>query len=139
MILLAVLYGCETWSITLKGKSRLMMSENRLQRKIFGARREEVIKEWRKIHNEELYGLYSLPNIVRVFKSRRMRWAGHVARMGRYEVFAVFRWGNLRERGHLGDPGVDGRIILRCMFRKWDVEVWSELSWLRMGTGGGRL
>jgi len=54
-------------------------------------------------------------------KSRKMRWAGYVACMGRGEVYTVFWWGNLRERGHLGDPGIDGRIILRWIFRKWDV------------------
>jgi hypothetical protein len=56
-----------------------------------------------------------------VIKSRRMRWAGHVARMGRREVCIGFRWGNPRERDHWGDPGLDGRIILRWIFRKWDV------------------
>jgi hypothetical protein len=56
--------------------------ENRVPRRIFGARRDEVIGEWRKLHNEELNNLYSLPNIVQVVKSKRMRWAGHVARMG---------------------------------------------------------
>jgi hypothetical protein len=90
--------------------------------------------EWRKIHNEELNDLYSSPNIVRVIKSRRMRWTGHVARIGREEVYTGFWWGNLRERGHLGDPGVDGRIILRWIFRKWDVRVWTGSSWLRLGT-----
>jgi hypothetical protein len=72
-----------------------------------------VIGEWRKLHNEELNDLYSLPNIVRVVKSRRMRWAGHVERMGRREVCTGFCWGRLRERDHWGDPDVNGRIILR--------------------------
>jgi len=54
-------------------------------------------------------------------------------------TYTGFCWGNLRERDHLGDPGIDGRIILRWIFRKWDVEVWTELSWLRIGTGGGHL
>jgi hypothetical protein len=70
------------------------------------------------LHNEELTDMYSSPNIVRVIKSRRMRWEWHVARMGeRKGVYRVW-WGNLRERGHLGDPGVDGIIILRWVFRK---------------------
>jgi hypothetical protein len=71
--------------------------------------------------NEELNDLYSSPNIVRVIKSRRMRWAGHVARMGRGEAYRRFWWGNLRERDQLGDPGVDWSTLLRWIFRKWDV------------------
>jgi hypothetical protein len=77
------LYGCETWSLTLREKRRLRVFENRVLRGMFGARRDEVTGEWRKLHNEELHNLYCSPNIVRVIKSRRMRWAGHVARMGR--------------------------------------------------------
>ena len=68
-----------------------------------------------------------------------MRWAGHVANIVRRETYTGFRWGNLRERDHLGDPGVDGRIILRWNFRKCDVELWTGSSWLRIGTGGGHL
>ena len=94
---------------------------------------------WRKLHNEELRDLYSLPNIVRVVKSRRMRWAGHVARVGEGRVCTGFWWGNLRERDHLGDPDVDGRVILRWIFRKREAVVGSGWSWLRIGTGGGRL
>jgi hypothetical protein len=70
-------YGCETWSLTLKEERRL-----RVLRRIFGPKRDEVTGEWRKLHNEELHDMYCLPNIVRVIKSRRMRWAGHVARIG---------------------------------------------------------
>ena len=69
----------------------------------------------------------------------RIRWAGHVARKGRREAYTGFWWGNLRERDHLGDPGVDGRIILRWIFRKWDVGVLIGSSWLRIGTVGGHL
>jgi hypothetical protein len=76
-----VLYGCETWSLTLREERRLRVFENSVLRRIFGPRRDEVTGEWRKLHNKELSNLYSLPNIVRVIKSRRMRWAGHVARM----------------------------------------------------------
>jgi hypothetical protein len=72
-------------------------------------------------------------------KSRIMRWADHVARMGREEVCTGFWWENLRERDHWGEPGVDGRIIISRIFRKWDVGVWTGLSWLRIETGGGRL
>jgi len=70
-----------------------------------------------------------------VIKSRRMRWAGYVAHIGERKGVAGFWCENLRERDHLGDPGVDGRIILRRIFRKWDVEVWIGSSWLGIGTG----
>jgi hypothetical protein len=81
VILPVVLYGCETWSLTLREEQRLRVFENRLLRKIFGHKREED-GSWRKLHNDELHSLYSSPNIVRVIKSRRVRWAEHVARMG---------------------------------------------------------
>jgi hypothetical protein len=84
-----VLYGCETWSLTLREERKLRVFENMVLRRIFGPRSDEVTGEWRRLHNEELNDLYSLPNIVRVIKSRRMRWAGHVARMG--EERGVYR------------------------------------------------
>ena len=86
------------------------------------------------LHNEELSDLYSLPNIVRVVKSRRMRWAGHVARMG--EERGVHR---VLVGDHWGDRGVDGSIILRWIFRKWEGVVGTGWSWLRIGSGDGRL
>jgi hypothetical protein len=81
--------------------------------------------------------LYCSPNIIRVNKSIRMGWVGHVARMGRRAVHTRFWWGNLSGKDNLGDPGVDGKIILRWIFRKWDVGAWTGSSWLRIGTGGG--
>jgi hypothetical protein len=81
IILPVVLYGCETWSLTLRDERRLRVFENRMLRRVFGPKKDEVTGEWRKLHNERS-DLYSLPNIVRVVKSRRMRWAGQVARMG---------------------------------------------------------
>jgi hypothetical protein len=82
LVVSVVLYGCETWSLALREEHKLKVFENRVQRRIFGPKRDEVTGEWRKLHNEELRDLYSLPSIIRIIKSRRMRWAGHVARMG---------------------------------------------------------
>jgi hypothetical protein len=82
IILPVILYGCETLSLTLREEHRLRMFENRVLRRIFGPKRDEVTGEWRTLH-EELRNLYSSPSIIRIIKSRRMRWAGHVARMGR--------------------------------------------------------
>jgi hypothetical protein len=89
-----------------------------------------------KLHNEELNYMYS-PNIFLVIKSRRMRCVGHIAFMGREEAYTQFWWENLGKRYHLAHPCVDGRIILRWIFRKWDVVAWTGLSWIRIGTDGG--
>jgi hypothetical protein len=82
IILHVVLYGCETLSLTLKEEDRLRVFENRVLRRIFGPKRDRVTGGWRKLHNEELHNLYSSPSIIRIIKSRKMSWAGHVARMG---------------------------------------------------------
>ena len=76
------------------------MFENMVLRRIFGPRSDVVMGEWRRLHNEELNDLYSSPNIVRVIKSRRMGWAGHVARMGEERVCIRSWWGSRRERDH---------------------------------------
>jgi hypothetical protein len=92
--------------------------ENRVLRRIFGPKRDEVTGGWRKLHNEELHGLYSSTGIVRVIKARRMRWAGHMARMGEvrgaHNILVVSRVG----RNHYEDLGVDGRITLRWILGK---------------------
>jgi hypothetical protein len=86
IILPVVLYGFETWSLTLREERRLRVLENRVLSGIFGPKRDDVTREWRKLHNEELNDLYTSPNVVRVIKSRRMKWAGHVARTGEGRV-----------------------------------------------------
>jgi hypothetical protein len=81
IILPVVLYGCEIWSLTLREEHRLRVFENRVLRKISGPKRDEVIGGWRKLHDKELHNLYCSPSIIRMIKSSRMRWVGHVARM----------------------------------------------------------
>jgi hypothetical protein len=85
IILPMVLYGCETWSLTLREEHRLRVFENRVLRRIFGPKRDEVTEGWRKLHNEELQNLYSSPVIIRMIKSRRMRWAGMYQEWGEEE------------------------------------------------------
>ena len=125
VILPVVLYGCETWSLTLREERKLRVFENIVLR-IFGPRRDEVTGEWRRLHNEELNDLYSSHNIVRVIKSRRMRWAGHVARMG--EERGVYRVlvGKPKGRRPLGRPrrrlADNIRMDLQevgCVYRDW--------------------
>jgi hypothetical protein len=107
VILQVVLYECETWCLTLREEHRLRVYEKRVLRRIFGPKSDED----GKLRNE-LHSLHSSPKIVRVIKSRRMRWAGHVARMG--EGRGVYRvWlGGPNARDHREDLGVGGRIIL---------------------------
>jgi hypothetical protein len=115
-----VLYGCTTWSLTLREKRRLRVFENRVLRRILGPKRDVVTGEWRRLHNKELYALYSLPHFIRVIRLRRLRWAGHVARMGeRRGIYRALK-GNLREGDHLDDQGVNGRIILKWIFENLD-------------------
>jgi len=119
IILPVVLYGCETWSLTLREERRMRVFENRVLRKIFGPKRGKVTGEWRKVHNVELNDPYSSPNIVRVIKSRRMRWAGHVARMGRGEVYTGFWW------GWKETPGIPKR--------RWEDNIKMDLQKVRSG------
>jgi hypothetical protein len=132
------LYGCETWSLTLREKRRLRVFENRVLRRVFGPKRDEVTGEWRKLH-KDLNDLYSLPNIVWVVKSRRMRWAGHVARMGEDRGVHRVLVGKLEEKRPMGRPR-----------RRWEDNIkidsqkvgggrgdWIELA--QIGIGGGHL
>ena len=108
------MYGCETWSLTLRTECGSRVFENRFLSKIFGPKRDEVTWEWRILRNEEFFYLFSSPNIIRVNKSIIMRWVGHVAciRDGRV-VYRSLWWGNLIGKGHLEGLGLDGRIILK--------------------------
>jgi hypothetical protein len=99
IILPVVLYECETWSLTLREEHRLRVFENRVLR-IFGPKRDEVTGEWRELHNEELHNVYSSPNIIRMIKSRMMRWTGHVARMGRRGMHIGCWLRSQKERDH---------------------------------------
>jgi len=104
IILPVVLYGCETWSLTLWEERKLRVLENMVLRRIFGPRKDEVTGDWRRLHNEELNDLHSSSNIVRVIKSIRIRWAGHVAHMS--EEMGVYRvlMGKPEGRRPLGRP-----------------------------------
>ena len=104
IILPVVLYGRETWSLTLREERELRVFKNMVLRRIFGPTRDDVTGEWRRLHNEELNDLYSSPNIVRVIKSRRMRWAGHVARMGEERGVYRFLVGKPEGKRPLGRP-----------------------------------
>jgi hypothetical protein len=86
--------------------------ENRVLRRIFGPKRDEVTGSWRKLHNEELHNLYTSPNIIRMIKSRRVRWAGHVARMGRRGMQIGYCWESQKERDQYEDQDVGGWTIL---------------------------
>jgi hypothetical protein len=109
--------------------------ENRVRRRIFGPKRDEVTGEWRKLHNEEFHNLYSSPNIIRQIKSRRMRCVGHVARMGEERKVCKILVGTPKERDYLEDQGVDGRMGSEWVLGRL-AGGWSGFSCLRIGTGG---
>jgi hypothetical protein len=103
---------------------RLRVFENRVLRRIFGPKRDEITGEWRRLHNKELYALYSSPNIIRVMKSRRLRWAGHVARMGERRGAYRALVGKHEGRTQLGRP-----------WRRWEDN--TKMDLLEVGLGGG--
>jgi hypothetical protein len=117
-ILLVVLYGYETWSLILREVYRLRVFENRVLRRIFGPKRDEVTGERRKLHNEDLHILYSSPNIIRQIKSRRMRWVRHVARMGEERNVYRVLMGKPEGKTPLGRPRRRWEDGIRMDFRE---------------------
>jgi hypothetical protein len=113
--------------------------ENRVLRGIFGPKRDEVTGEWRRLHNEELYDLYSSPNIIWVIKSRRMRWAGHVARMGEGRGAYRILVGTREGKRPLGRPRRRWEDNIEMDLQGVGWGTWTGLIWLRIGTGGGLL
>jgi hypothetical protein len=113
--------------------------ENRVLRRIFGPKRDEVTGEWRKLHNEEIHTLYSSPDIIRQVKARRMRWAGHVARMGEERKVYRFWWESPKERDHLEDQGVGGKMGSEWILGRLAWEMWIGFDWLRTVTDVGLL
>jgi hypothetical protein len=122
-----VLYGCETWSLTLREEQRLEVFDNMVLRRIFGPKTDEVTGVWRKLHNEELHDLYSLPSIIRIIKARKMRLAGHVARMGEKRNAYRLLVGKPEARRPLGRPIRRWLDNIRMDF----VEAgWGDVDWI---------
>jgi hypothetical protein len=113
--------------------------ENRVLRRIFGPKRNEVTGEWRRLHNEELNDLYSSPNIIREIKSREMRWVGHVARMGEERGAYRLLVGRPEGRRSLGRPRRRWQDNIKMDLQEVGWGAWTGLIWLRIGTGGGLL
>jgi hypothetical protein len=124
-----VAYGCETWSITLKEEHRLRMFENRVLRRIFWPKRDEVTGEWSKLYNEELYNLYSSPDIIRQIKSRQMRWAGHAERVGEETKLCKVLVGKPEGKRPLGRPRRRWEDGIRMDLREIG---WGSVDWIRL-------
>jgi reverse gyrase len=120
LILPAVWYGCETWSVILREEHRLKVFHNGVLRKVLGLKRSEVTIAWRKVHNEELHNLYSSSSIIKMMKSRRMRWAGNIARMRRRGMHRGYWWDSHKERDHWENQDVCGWIILKWILERYD-------------------
>jgi hypothetical protein len=121
-----VLYGCETWSLTLRKELRLRVFENRVLRRIFGPKRDEETGGWRKVYNEELHNLFSSPSIIRTIKSRRMRWAGHVARMEKRNAYRILV-GEPEGKRPLGRPR---RRLVNNMKLDFREIGWNGVGWI---------
>jgi hypothetical protein len=137
IILPVVLYGCETWSLMLREEHKLRVFENRVLRRIFGPKRDEVTGEWRKLHSEELRNCYSSPDIIRQVKSRRMRWAGHVARMGEERKVYKVLVGNPEGKRPPGRPRGRWEDGIRMNLREIGLGCVDWILLAQYGTGGG--
>ena len=129
------MYGRGTWSLTSREERRLRVFENIVLRRIFGPKRDEVTGEWRKLHNEELNDMYSSPNVVRVIKSRRMRWAGHVARMGGGRGLYRVLVGKSERKRPLGRPRHKWEDNIKMDLQ--EVGCWG-VDWIRLAQDRGR-
>jgi len=138
-ILPVVFYGCKIWSHTMREERRQRVYENRVLRRIFGPKRDGATMEWTKPYNEELNDLYSSPNIFRVMKSGRIRWAGHVARMGEGKAYTGSWWGNQRGKIPLGRPRRKWEENIKTGLQSGMWGVWTRSSCLRRGAVGGHL
>ncbi|KAJ4427976.1 hypothetical protein ANN_23989 [Periplaneta americana] len=130
VILPVVLYGCETWTLTLREEHKLKVFENKVLRKIFWAKRDEVTGEWRKLHNTELHALYSSPDIIRNIKSRSLRWAGYVSCMGESRNAYRMLVGRLRRKRPLGRPRSRWEDNIKMDLREvgYDDREWTNLA-----------
>jgi hypothetical protein len=128
-VILPVLYGCETWSLTLREENRLRVFENRVLWRIFGPKRDEVTGELRKLHNEELHILYSFPNIIRQIKLRRTRWAGHVAHMGEERNVYRVLMGKSEGKRSLGRPRHSWEDGIKMDLREIG---WGSADWIQL-------
>jgi hypothetical protein len=133
-IILPVLYGCETWSLILREEHRLRVFENRVLRRIFGPKTDEVTGEWRKLHNEELHNLYLSVDIIRQVKSRRMRWAGYVARMGEERKFYKVLVGKPEGKRPLERPMRRWEDVIRIDLREIGLR---GVDWIRLAQDRG--
>jgi hypothetical protein len=133
IILLLVLYRCETWSVTLREEHKLRVFKNRVLRRMFGPKRDEMMG-WRRLHNEELHNLLLLPNIIRMIQWRNMRWAGHLARTevnrSVYGVFVRKPAGKSQLRQHRWEDNV------KMDLREMGCWMWTGFIWLRIETSG---
>jgi hypothetical protein len=136
IILPVVLYGCETWFLTVREEHKLRMFENRVLRRIFGPKRDGVSGGWRKLHNEELHNLYSSPLIIRIIKSERMRWVGHVARMGPQKNMHTLLVGKLEGKRQLEKPRRKWADNIKMNF----VEAgWVSVNWIVVAQNKNKL